>query len=59
MSADAPLKAYVEAAPHIRTLSMRDQNGKQFTAQDLFGKWAVVSFGTLQSDVNSVATMAK
>ncbi|GAB4822708.1 hypothetical protein N2152v2_009754 [Parachlorella kessleri] len=57
---EGPLKSYLEASPHIRSLELTNQDGKPFTAKDLFGKFAVITFGTTQStDVNSVATVAK
>ena len=60
MPAEGPIKDYLEASPHIRSLELTNQDGKPFTAKDLFGKFAVITFGTTQSsDVNSVATVAK
>jgi hypothetical protein len=50
----------MEAPPHIRTLEMRDQDGKPFSAKDLSGKFAVVMFGTLDSTpLDAITNMAK
>ncbi len=58
--AEAPLKAYTEAPPHIRTLNMKNHEGRTFTARDLAGKYAVLAFGTVHSeDTNLVPAMAK
>ncbi|KAL4855670.1 SCO2-like protein [Chlorella vulgaris] len=43
----APLQSEMARRPDIKSLKMTDHSGKQFTAQQLLGKWCLLDFGSL------------